>query len=80
MLDLIEREESKVRARHASWAREIDSSPIFKNVITLDPGLTHEAWVRLSVFTPGLEAQEIPARLHWALVRAVQKMGRKLDD
>lgn len=73
-------EQPKARARHRSWSTEIDSEPMFKRVVTLDPGYTIEAWENLSVNTAMLEFQELPVRLHHSLSKEIKAWIKKLAE
>lgn len=71
MSALTKSDSTKVRATHRSWGTEINSRAMFRNVVTLDPTLTEDTWMRLSVYTPAVELRELPLRLHKSLVKAL---------
>lgn len=77
MTVLVKHAPGKPRAVHKSWAGAIDSKPMFRHVVTLDPVLADDAWDRLCTYTPAIEFQELPVRLHGNLLRAMKNMRLK---
>jgi hypothetical protein len=73
MSTMVKRDDGKVRATHRTWRRTVSNKPMFTSVLTLDPLLTADAWVKLSIDTPAIEFQELPVRLHNSLVEAVRR-------
>lgn len=63
----------KVRARHSSWGKTVSPSPMFRDVVTLQPKRAEEAWAQLSQDTVAIELRELPARLHRSFVRALRQ-------
>lgn len=61
----------KLRAKYHSWGKHPTDAPVFRNVVTLDPIGTGYAWSKLAMFTPALEFQELPLRLHNSLKKAI---------
>ena len=61
-----------VRVGFDSFAASPDCRPMFSHIVTLDPHGAQEAWTKLSTFTPAVELNELPWRLHVALVRALK--------
>lgn len=77
MNPVIQRADTKTRATHMSWDKEVVSKPRFRNVVTLDVNLAVDAWGDLSEYTPGVEFRELPVRLHRAFVKSLGKFGAK---
>ena len=49
-----------------------DYRPIFRNVVTINPSRTLEAWDRLSINTRAIEYRELPMKLHRGLMNALR--------
>ncbi|SMC60294.1 hypothetical protein [Primorskyibacter flagellatus] len=67
----------RVRVPHTSDDRGFSSQRFFAHCVTLDPELAENNWERLSVYTPAVEFQELPIRLHRSLVKALRAMQVK---
>ncbi|PZX12625.1 hypothetical protein [Celeribacter halophilus] len=70
----------KIRASHHSWRRSSAFKPMFHAVVTVDPLEVENVWERLSIDTRAIEFQEIPFRLHRALVKMLPSSADRMDD
>jgi hypothetical protein len=53
---------------------------MFHAVVTVDPLEVENVWERLSIDTRAIEFQEIPFRLHRALVKMLPSSADRMDD